>query len=124
MLKVQVSRFAIVGFVSTAIDFALYFVLLGLGVGAPLAKGAGYLAGLTNSYVGNTVFAFGARERIGSPVLMARFAAVYGVSLGANVGVNQVFVPLIGPASVLPALAVSICITFLGLKFLVYRSAS
>ena len=124
MLKVQISRFAVVGLVSTALDFALYFTLMALGVAAPLAKGAGYLLGLANSYVGNTVFSFDARARLASPALMARFAGVYGVSLLANVGVNQLALPYVGGLSVLPALGVSIVITFLGLKFLVYRTAS
>lgn len=117
----EVILFGVVGVVSTIFDFTLYFALLDFDFRVEFAKATGYMLGLVNSYIGNTLFAFQKKTEILRPQTIIRFLIVHGTSLVVNVYVNSFAIGLLGSFSVAPALIASILVTFVGLKFFVYR---
>jgi putative flippase GtrA len=77
----QVLRFSLVGAGNTAVDaavFALIVSLAGWDSGAPavVASGTGFVAGATHSYLWNSRFTFGRTHPGDAPRVIAAFAAV------------------------------------------------
>jgi putative flippase GtrA len=71
-------RFAGVGALSTIIDFAVYNILLRLGVEVHIAAALGFFAGFTNGYLLNSRYVFSGGSR-------ARYIKYLLVSLGGLV---------------------------------------
>nr|WP_255647725.1 GtrA family protein [Ensifer sp. IC4062] len=67
-----VTRFAVVGAVTTALDFVLFTALVTIGALPALANLFSYSCGILVSYLLNRSWTFGAR---GSPVLALKFVA-------------------------------------------------
>ena len=125
-LNTELGRFLIVGLTTVAIDFAVYRLLLLTGLVVGLAKTAGFIAGTVFAYFANKRWTFGVQRAGVDAGEAARFAAVYAVSLAANVTANGVvlhFFPSILLAF-LAATGVSAAMNFLGMKFLVFRTAT
>jgi len=128
--RTQVQRFLLAGAATVAIDLASYRFLLWAGVAVAAAKTAGFLAGTVFAFFVNRQWTF-ARDKRHHPLReLALFAAVYGVSLAANVWVNGRVLALMGPgeggiiAGFLAATAVSATLNFLGMKFLAFRAVA
>jgi putative flippase GtrA len=122
-LNTELGRFLIVGLTTVAIDFTVYRLLLATGLVVGLAKTAGFIAGTVFAYFANKKWTFGVQRTGVDAIEAARFAAVYAVSLAANVTTNGVvlhFLPSIVLAF-LVATGVSATMNFLGMKFLVFR---
>ncbi|MCA1441631.1 GtrA family protein [Ensifer sp. IC4062] len=66
------TRFAVVGAVTTALDFVLFTALVTIGALPALANLFSYSCGILVSYLLNRSWTFGAR---GSPVLALKFVA-------------------------------------------------
>ena len=122
-------RFLVVGALTVAIDLAFYRLTMFTGFSTSSAKTIGFIVGCLFAFVANRTWTFSAKESV-SLSEIAKFAAVYGGTLVANVAVNGLVLGLLGngePALIvafLVATAVSAMLNFLGMKFLVFQSAA
>lgn len=66
-------RFAVTGFINTAIDFFVFFVLSSFGVGLILSQAVSYSAGMLSSFLINRSWTFGSERPIFG-VELVRFA--------------------------------------------------
>lgn len=57
-LIIQFIKFNMVGLLNTAIDFAVFFLLIWLSTHYAVAQAVAYLAGMVNSYIWNKAFTF------------------------------------------------------------------
>jgi putative flippase GtrA len=122
-LNTELGRFLIVGLTTVGIDFSVYRLLLLAGLAVGVAKAIGFVAGTVFAYFANKRWTFGVQRAGVDAFEAARFAAVYAVSLAANVTANGVvlhFLPSIVFAF-LVATGISATMNFLGMKFLVFR---
>ena len=123
--RTQIARFLVVGTTTVAIDYAVYSLLLLIGVTFAPSKGIGFTAGTLFAYFANRLWTFSAR---GGLDRIARFIVVYGVNLGVNVGLNSFVLALLGYDQIdtilafLVATAASATLNFLGMKFLVFTA--
>lgn len=74
-------RYAGVGVANTAVDFAVFAILLETGLAAGLANAAGFLAGAANSYICNALFTFRDAEAATGSRQMRRIIAFAAVTL-------------------------------------------
>ena len=123
--RTQIARFLVVGTTTVAIDYAVYSLLLLMGVAFTSSKGIGFTVGTLFAYFANRLWTFSAR---GGLDRIARFIVVYGVNLGVNVGLNSFVLALLGYDQIdtilafLVATAASATLNFLGMKFLVFTA--
>lgn len=85
----QICRFAIVGGLNTLIDWAVYFVIVGLYpvesvIFYTIAKGISYLCGMINSYLLNRCWTFKGSQAANEVSRLIKFLLVNAVSLGIN----------------------------------------
>jgi putative flippase GtrA len=85
----QICRFAIVGGLNTLVDWAVYFVIVGLYpvesvIFYTIAKGISYLCGMINSYLLNRSWTFKGSRAANEVRRLIRFLLVNTVSLGIN----------------------------------------
>lgn len=125
MIRRELLVFLVVGSLTVLIDFLCYRTLLSTGSGTGLAKASGFITGTVFAYFANRAFTFGHRAH--APGSAWRFALLYAVSLGANVGVNGAVLALLAGTALavqgafLVATGVSTCLNFLGMKLFVFR---
>jgi putative flippase GtrA len=108
-------RYAGVGVANTAVDFAVFALLLELGVAAGFANAFGFMAGAINSYVCNTLFTFRDAETVDASGQMRRlvaFAAVTLIGLAVSAIVFAVFHALV--ADYLAKLAATLAVLSVG----------
>ncbi len=80
----QFLRFLLVGGAATALHYAVMIALVeAVGVAAPAAAAAGFLAGAVVSYLANRAFTFQSEADLGAGLF--RYAMVMGVGLLLNV---------------------------------------
>jgi putative flippase GtrA len=118
----QFGRFAVVGVLGTALDFALLWALLRLGIWQPLAVSAAYLAATAAQFVANRVYSFRAFDR--APVDQARtYAVVSAINWGVAVACVQLgtaafgMPPLMAKAFSIPP---SVAVSFFGNRHLTF----
>jgi putative flippase GtrA len=92
-------RFAVVGVGNTLLSWAVYAVLVGIGVHYLLASALAFSLGAINSYVLNRRWTFASDARPAPEVL--RFGVVQGVGLGLNLGLLYALVHGAGVAHLL-----------------------
>ena len=81
----QAVKFGAVGLLNTAIDLSLYFLLTHwIGLGAVLAKGISYSAGVLNSFYWNKTWTF--RSKISTRTTLVPFILVNLTGLAINTG--------------------------------------
>ena len=90
------ARFVLVGIVVVAVDAVVYGGLLLAGVSTPVAKGAGFLAAIMTSYVGNWRYTFRTQRAKGQEL---RFGAVYAFTLMINIAGNEFLLAVLPDAS-------------------------
>jgi putative flippase GtrA len=121
MLSGQALRFVLVGGLTAAADFTTYRLLLMADVAITPAKIAGFVLGTALSYLLNRAWTFGAGHHA-----VARFLALYAVTLVINVAVNAGAVELLsgvaGRITIawLVAQAVASALNFLGMRSFVF----
>lgn len=126
MIRRELLVFLIVGSLTVLLDFLSYRSLLWTGwTGTGVAKASGFIIGTVFAYFANRAFTFGHRTH--APGSAWRFALLYAVSLGANVGVNALVLGLLAGMAMavqgafLVATGVSTVLNFLGMKMFVFR---
>lgn len=128
MIRKEASVFLIIGTLTVGVDFSSYHLLLWLGVVYSIAKACGFIAGTIFAYFANKHWTFGHVEH--APNSIPRFAALYAITLGANVLVNQAVLGMAGHAALgvnfafLIATGVSAMLNFLGMKFFVFKAGT
>ena len=75
-------RFGVVGISNTLLTLAAFWVLTGLGAGAPLASALAFAAGAVNGYVLNRSWTFRSSRR--GPATIARYTAVQVLGAGLS----------------------------------------
>jgi len=105
-VPVALVRYAVVGALGTAVNYAIYALLLLLGgVPYPLASAIGYVTGTFAAYPLNRRWTFGIREHRGE--LLLRYVAVQTAGVGLTVAVLTVLVEVAGvPALLAQAFAI------------------
>lgn len=126
MIRKEASVFLFVGTLTVGVDFSSYHLLLWLDVVYSIAKACGFIAGTIFAYFANKHWTFSHVEH--APNSMPRFAALYAITLGANVLANQAVLGMADHAALgvnfafLMATGVSAVLNFLGMKFFVFRT--
>jgi len=120
-IKQEIGRFIIAGIGAVGTDMMTYYALLAR-IGHSPAKASSFLAGTLVAYVVNKYWTFEKHHR--SYREMARFGALYTMTLFANVGVNRVCLGLL-PSQVfvafLCATGTSTVLNFIGQKWWVFK---
>jgi putative flippase GtrA len=126
MIRRELLVFLVVGSLTVLLDFLSYRCLLWTGwTGTGTAKAAGFITGTVFAYFANRTFTFGHRTH--APGSAWRFALLYAVSLGANVGVNALALSVLAGMAMavqgafLVATGVSTVLNFLGMKWFVFH---
>ncbi|MCA8980306.1 MAG: GtrA family protein [Planctomycetes bacterium] len=118
----RLTRFVLVGGFNTACMYALFVLLVALGVHHALALVADYAGGLLLGYALNRGWTFADRD--GVPGSRARYFAVYLLIYGVNAGLLEVGVRglHLAPAlAQLPALAIATGTSYLLQRVWVFR---
>ena len=127
MLRREVAVFLAVGGATVLVDYLTYRALLLAGLEpVSLAKSLGFVAGTGFAYVANRCLTFAARNQ---PLLgtLWRFGVLYALTLGVNVGVNDLLLQLAGERmhavsfAFLAATATSATLNFVGMKRFVFH---
>jgi len=126
----QFLKFNMIGLLNTAIDFAVFAVLIWAGVYYVIAQLLSYAAGMLNSYIWNSKFTFGdTRERLdrkASLGRMVRFAVWNGIMLGLSILLLAAFAELTAIGEIYAKAVVTViivAINFYGSKRFVFKSA-
>lgn len=129
MIRREVGVFLVVGVLTVCVDFLTYRTLSWTAwFGTDVAKAVGFLTGTLFAYFANRHWTFGARHH--SPGAPVRFAALYLLTLGANVIVNAAILGELSATAAaiqvafLCATGVSATINFFGMKFFVFRPST
>lgn len=94
-VRSQAVRFVTVGLAAAVIDYLTYRMVLESGLAVTLAKAIAFVVGTGFSYWANRRWTFEAHHSVHA---MARFAALYGLTLVVNVGVNALVLALLPTA--------------------------
>ena len=121
----QILRFGAVGFLNTAIDFALFTLALKVFILPELVSQAiGYGGGVINSFFVNRIFTFKARH-VRSVGAFSLFVLINLVSLGVSLlvlyGLRETFTIGVYPAKAI-ATVTAWAINFSGSRWLVFGS--
>jgi putative flippase GtrA len=121
MLGRQALRFLLVGGLTAVADFSTYRLLLMADVAITPAKVAAFVLGTTLSYLLNRAWTFGAGHHA-----VARFLALYALTLVINVAVNagavEILQDVAGRITIawLLAQAVASALNFFGMRSFVF----
>lgn len=121
----RVIVFGLVGVMNTAVDFAVYSLLLActpLGLG--LSQAAGYCAGLVNSFVMNRHITFRQGSTTSLKAQVPRFLLVNGVTLALSILCLSLLVNRLGINQYLAKAPVTVLVmaaNYLGYKLIVFR---
>jgi len=120
----QLLRFVVVGLFSTAVNYAVFALLLyGLHLHYQLASAAGFFAGLVAGFGFNKNWTYQEANKA-TPLLWAKYVAVYGLSLLASLALLYGLVDRLGMDARLANLlgiVLTTCTNFIGTKFFVFR---
>jgi putative flippase GtrA len=118
----QFGRFVVVGVLGTALDFALLWALLRVGMWSPLAVSIAYLAATVAQFVANRHYSFRSFDRPAGDQ-----ARTYAVVSAINWGVALAFVELGTSVFALPPLVAkafsippSVAVSFFGNRHLTF----
>lgn len=119
--KKELVRFLFGGGSAVLVDFAAYHLLMRLGMGRDLAKGASFFCGAAVGFVINKLWTFESRGF--SKGEIARYAILYSCTSVVNSLVNRAALSLLSVEILgfLCATGVSTVLNFLGQKYFVFR---
>lgn len=115
----KAGRFALVGVANTAIDLAVFAMLIALSASALLANFGAWLVAVGFSYVVNSRWSFDRDPGLGERASLLRFMALGAlISLGASSGAIAALGGLIGvwPAKLL-AVAIAAALNFVAARW-------
>lgn len=115
-------KFNAVGLINTAVDFAVYELLILLGLHYVPAQILSYICGMANSYLLNSRWTF--RDKNDSTGRIAAFIAVNLVALGVSIGVQTLVLHLISPSETvakLISLPFSLGVNFIGNRLFIFN---
>lgn len=118
----QLSRFATVGVLNTAVGVAVIFACYQiLGLGLVLSNAIGYGVGLTISFVLNGAWTFGSSQY--SATAVVRFLSVVSVAFAANLAAINLLMAIAIPYPI--AQLIGVCtysaLVFLGMKYAIFK---
>lgn len=113
----RAAKYAIVGVVNVAIDFALYALLVTVGVWYPIAKAVSLTVATANGYTWNRRWTFRAGPH--QHPMLARYVTVQAICYVGNVALLAVLIELLDRSEVI-AQAISLPL-IAGLSFLLQR---
>lgn len=120
--RVQLFRYAIVGFVSNGLLYLFYIALTRIGIEPKLAMTLSFGIGVAYTFVMNRRWTFGQRGR--GPATYARYGVAYGVAYLLNLGLLALLVDVLGYrhqiVQGLLVLGIAVLL-FLAQKFWVFR---
>lgn len=123
----SLARFTLVGCLTVLIDFVFYIMLLFFEIEIDLAKAIGFTVGAIFAYFANKGYTFSSQRKNMSGIIL--FAALYGISLTANVEFNKAVLVALGASqlSVLVAFiiatAISATLNFLGMRYIIFKKS-
>jgi len=127
MIKRELKIFLVVGVLTVLVDFCSYRLILWLLQGQiSVAKALGFLAGTIFAFWANRRYTFNVQRPVHGDI--PRFALVYLLSLGLNVGINTAILHALGReqlmllAAFVLATGVSASFNFIGMKWFVFRT--
>jgi putative flippase GtrA len=115
-------KFNAVGLINTAVDFAVFTLLVALKVNYVPAQVISYACGTLNSYIFNSRWTF--QDKKDSPRRIFAFVAVNLVALGVSIGIQALLNNEFGfkeIVSKLIALPFSIAVNFIGNRLFVFK---
>ncbi len=115
-------RFLFVGGINTVVGYGTYALFIALGLNPYLATTFSTIIGVINSYFWNKYFTF--RQPRKSLAEVLRFATVYAVGYGANLGLVYIFVDRMGMNSYLSGvlcLFVTTILSYVGHNFFSFK---
>jgi putative flippase GtrA len=118
-------RFLFVGGLNTAVGYGFYALFIFIGLDPYLATTLSTILGVINSYFWNKYFTF--RQPKKSLAEVMRFALVYGISYGANLGLVYIFIDMLGMNSYVSGavcLFVTTIVSYVGHNFFSFKSKS
>jgi len=122
-LRIQLTRFIVIGLTSVAIDLLVYRLLVSAGVMTDVAKGLSYLCGMTIGYFGNKFWSFRSSQPARRETLS--FVMLYFTTLMLNVLINRNLLRIWGDdqhlIAYVIATGVSTVLNFWGLKRVTFR---
>jgi putative flippase GtrA len=113
----RAARYAVVGVVNVAIDFALYALLVTVGVWYPIAKAVSLTVATANGYTWNRLWTFRAGPH--QYPMLARYVAVQAICYVGNVALLAVLIELLDRSEVVAQVIALPLIA--GLSFLLQR---
>jgi len=120
-LRIQGTRFIVVGLLSNSILYLLYLLATTLGLGHKTAMTLLYITGILQTFVFNKTWTFSHIGKVRTSFI--RYLAAYGFGYLLNLAVLALFVDLLGyPHAVVQAIAILIVATqlFLLQKYWVF----
>ena len=119
----QFSKFAVVGVISTVINYLIFYLLLEFaGVNYLLSSGVGYICGVFAGFLLNKYWTFNAVEEEKGEIV--RYYIIYLLSLGLSLGFLKITVEYFSMdariANIL-AIGITTCTNFIGSKYFVFR---
>lgn len=123
----EIMRFLAVGIGATVVDFCVYIALFSFGLPTAPSKLIAAIGGIGASYAGNRFFTF--KNARTSARNIAGFLALYGMTLAANVAVNEFMLSVLALKSAakigiafICATCVSAVLNYSGLKYIVFKA--
>jgi putative flippase GtrA len=113
----RAAKYAVVGVANVAIDFALYAVLVTVGVWYPIAKAVSLMVATANGYTWNRLWTFRAGPH--QYPMLARYATVQTICYVGNVAMLAVLIELLDRSAIF-AQAIALPL-IAGLSFLLQR---
>ena len=120
-LKKELSRFLVAGFSAVGTDLLAYWILLHFFTHS-FAKAISFICGTLVAFLINKYWTFEKKEH--TYIEIVKFAFLYLVTLGINVGVNQlalVILPGYVALAFLAATGASTILNFIGQKWWVFK---
>jgi putative flippase GtrA len=118
------TKYGIVGVLNVAIDFALYALLVSLGVWYVAAKGISLTVATINGYTWNRRWTFRAGQH--RTAMLTRYILVQAACYVTNIAVLAILVEALGMGAI-PAQAVAVpfvaALSFLGQRMWTFRAA-
>jgi len=118
-------RFLFVGGLNTAVGYGFYALFIFIGLDPYIATTLSTILGVINSYFWNKYFTFRQPKKSLPEVL--RFAIVYAISFGTNLGLVYIFVDMLGMnsyASGAVCLFVTTIISYVGHNYFSFKDKS
>lgn len=113
-------RFLVVGSTSVLIDLAVYQLLTAAGLSPHGAKGISYVTGMLFGFVANKLWAFESKRK--SAAEPVTYLLLYTATLGVNVGLNALALPVAGSVfAFLVATGTTTILNFAGLRWITFR---